>query len=413
VGPISPPLALLCLLSAAVSVALTASVEHLPGAWPKAMPALLFGLLNLPTLLLLLRPESFVRVLQRLRGNAAALVPGILAVTYPRNLQPVAFAVSLIVPLVILSSGSLERWGILGAPEAGRARKLDLGLLGVWGLALFPAGWFPDGLPSMELSRHTAILFAVDSALLATLVLELWRRAPGASRTTFLVGLAIVGSFVLRRFAPPWLGRPALLGFPVLAIGLFYRGRSRLAVLCLLAGYVWVSRDIEVPAVVAALGLASLVGRRSAGLVADGGVPARVLTLLAFWFTLAFVLRLGISGGIDPTHLDLAAGAFGDRAVSAAWIGFCVIWKNLVAFTLLGALFLSSFEAPLASKLARAFAVIFACRAALLLAMMQFAQGSFWTSMRVIGELPYVMMLFVAAGAAWLASSASRAVAAT
>jgi hypothetical protein len=40
------------------------------------------------------------------------------------------------------------------------------------------------------------------------------------------------------------------------------------------------------------------------------------------------------------------------------------------------------------------------------MAMMQFAQGSFCTSMRVIGELPYVMMFFVAAGAAWLASVA-------
>jgi hypothetical protein len=121
------------------------------------------------------------------------------------------------------------------------------------------------------------------------------------------------------------------------------------------------------------------------------------------------VLRLGVSGGIDPTHLDLSAGAFGDKAVSASWIMFCIIWKNLLVFTLLGALLLSSLEARLASRLARAIAVIFACRAALLLAMMQCAQGSFWTSMRVIGDLPYTMMLFVAAGAAWLVYLGSSA----
>jgi len=415
VGPISPALVALCVLSAAAAVALTASVERLPGAWPKLTPALLFGLLNLPTLLLLLKPEALVLQLNRLRGNAAALVPGILAVTYPRNLQPVAFAVSLIAPLIIASSGSLLRWGIAGPVDAGRARKLDLLLLAVWASALFPAGWFPDGLPSMALSRHTTLLLLVDVALLGTFVLELWRRVPAAATTTLALGAAVVASFLLRRFAPPWLGRPALVGLPLLSIWLFYRGRSVAGLWCLLGGYAWVSRDIEMPAVAAALGLVSLVGRRSAALVGDGSGVARgrVLTLLAFWFSLAFVLRLGISGGIDPTHLDLAAGSFGDPAVSARWIGFCVIWKNLIAFTLLGALFLASFEPLVASRLARGFAVIFACRAALLLAMMQFAQGSFWTSMRVIGELPYGMMFFVAAGAAWLASLAIRTAAPT
>ena len=408
VGPLSPTLAGLCVLAAVVSVALTALVEKLPGAWPKLTPALLFGLLNLPTLLLLLKSEAFVRLLDRLRGNAAALVPGILAVTYPRNLQPVAFAVSLIVPLVILGSGSLERWGIAGAADAGRTRKVDLCLLALWAIALFPAGWFPDGLPSMSVSRHTGVLLLVDLALVATLLWELVRRAPAAAKSTLVLGLAVLASFVLRRFAPVWLGRPALIGLPLLAAWLFYRGRAQQALLCLLAGYAWVSRDIEMPTVVAALGLVSLVGRRSASLVKSSAAPGRALTLLAFWFTLAFVLRLGVSGGVDPTHLDLAAGAFGDPTVSATWIGFAVIWKNLIVFTLLGALFLGSFEASVASKLARGFAVIFACRAAVLLAMMQFSQGSFWTSMRVIGELPYVMMFFAAAGAAWFASQAIR-----
>lgn len=415
VGPISPTLAGLCLLAAVVAVALTASVEHLPGAWPKLTPALLFGLLNVPTLLLLFKPERLILLLNRLAPNAAALVPGILAVTYPRNLQPVAFAVSLVAPLVILGSGSRLRWGVAGGVDTGHSRKLDLLLLVVWGLALFPAGWFPDGLPSMGLSRHTTVLLLIDLVLLATFALELWRRAPAAARTTISFSLLVMGSFLLRRFAPPWLGRPALVGLPLLAIWLFYRGHSLAGLWCLLAGYAWVSRDIEVLAVAAALGLVSLVGRRSAPLVGDGHGLAhgRVLTLLAFWFSLAFVLRLGISGGVDPTHLDLAAGSFGDRAVSAGWIGFCVIWKNLVAFTLLSALFLSSFEPAVASRLARGFAVIFACRAALLLAMMQFSKGSFWTSMRVIGELPYVMMFFVAAGAAWLASLAIRTAAPT
>ena len=413
VGPIAPSLALLCVLSALVSVALTASVERLPGAWPKLTPAFLFGLFNLPTLLLLFKPEAFVTRLNGLRGNAAALVPGLLAVTYPRNLQPVAFAVSLVVPLVVLGSGSLDRWGI-AAPGARRGRALDLACLAVWGVALFPAGALPDGLPSMDVSRHTGVVLGAGVALIASLVLELARRAPKHARSICLLGVGVVLSFVLRRFAPAWLGRPALVGLPLLALWPLRRGYLVHAALCLLAGYGWVSRDIELPTVAAALGLASLVGRRCAQLVGDDAGNARPLTLLAYWFALAFVLRLGVSGGIDPTHLDLSAGSFGDRAVSAGWIAFCIIWKNLLVFTLLGALLLASLEARLASKLARGFAVIFACRAALLLAMMQCAQGSFWTSMRVIGDLPYTMMLFVAAGAAWLVHrGAMRAVSPT
>lgn len=407
VGPIAPSLAALCALAGLVAVALTASVERLPGSWPKLTPAILFGVLNLPTLLLLLKSEALLRVLQRLRANAPALVPGLLAVTYPRNLQPVAFAVSLVVPLVILGSGSLERWG-MGGPGRRPERALDLLLLAVWGLALFPAGWYPDGLPSMSLSGHPALVLALDLALIASVVFELHRRAPQLLKSTCALGLLVVASFLLRRFAPPWLGRPALVGLPLLAIWPLLQGKKTHALLVLMAGYAWVSRDIELPTLAAALGLASLVGRRSAQALGDGEGPrnARLLTLLAFWFTLAFVLRLGLSGGIDPTHLDLSAGSFGDRAVSAGWITFCVIWKNLIAFTLLGAALLASFEPGAVSQLVRGFAVIFACRAALLLAMMQFSQGSFWTSMRVVGDLPYTMLFFVSAGAVWLSQQA-------
>jgi hypothetical protein len=131
--------------------------------------------------------------------------------------------------------------------------------------------------------------------------------------------------------------------------------------------------------------------------------------MLAYWFVLAFMLRLGVSGGMDPANVDMAAGAFGDREVSLSWLGFCVVYKTLVALTLLGLLVLSSFGERAASQLARAFAVISIGRVVVLLGMLQLANGSFWTSLRVIGELPYTMIFFVSAGAAWLAWRAQRA----
>jgi hypothetical protein len=191
---------------------------------------------------------------------------------------------------------------------------------------------------------------------------------------------------------------------PLLSLGLLARRELELGLLCLLCGYTWVSRDIELPIVVAALGLSLLVARRSAASLTADKPTARLLTLLGFWFALAFVLRLGVGGGIDPTHLDLAAGAFGETAAPTAWVGFCIVWKNLLAQTMVGVALLSGFPVRSASRLTRGFAVIGAGRAAVLLGMMLAAQGSFWTSMRVIGELPYTMIGVASAGAVWLLS---------
>lgn len=398
VGPIPLSTALLSILIALISIALTAGVERLPGDWPKLSAGIVFGVCNLPTLLLLLRPERFLALLERCGPYASALVPGILAVTYPRNLQPEGCVLALVVPLVVLAAGSLARWGVSEIGSARRGRRLDLAVLAVCWVLLLPGGWFPDGLTGLGWSVHTQLLLTAAVASIGVFAFELARRVPGALREIAWLSLAVVVCLVIRRVAPPWLGRSALLLLPLLALWPLLRGRIDLALLCLLGAYVWVSRDMEVLSVTATAGIASLVGRRCAHLVHERG---RWLTLLGFWFCLAYVLRVGVSGGIDPTHLDLSAGAFGDKAVAAGWVGFCLVWKNLIALTLLGLAFLWAFPAPSVAQLARGFAVISACRAAVLLAMMQLAQGSFWTSMRVVGELPYIMIFLASAGSVW------------
>lgn len=395
------------LFIALVSIALTALVEKLPGKWPTSAAGILFGFFNIPTLVLLLRPERFVTWLSRTRAYAPVVVPGILAVTYPRNLQPVAYAVTLIIPLIVLGAGARETWG-LSLSSRSRERAIDSGLMLLWGLALLPAGWFPDGLPSLKLGQHPNLIVAMGVLLVISAGYEIARRFPDAKREIALLVVAVLACVFLRRVSGTWLGRGALLLLPVAAIWPLLRGRVALGQLLLLCGYTWVSRDIELPTVAAALGLASLVGRRSAEGLQGQSAGARVLTLLGFWFALSFVLRLGVGGGIDPTHLDLAAGAFGDRAVSASWVGFCIVWKNLVAQTLVGSAFLGAFSEKEASQMARGFGAAWVCRAAVLLGMMLCAQGSFWTSMRVIGELPYSMILFAAAGSAWLAQRLAR-----
>lgn len=384
-----------------LSIALTAYVEHLPGAWPKRTVGILFGVFNLPTLLLLVRPERFVALLDKLGRFAPLLVPGALAVSYPRNLQPIAFAVCLIVPLVVLASADTMRWGISGLARKREGRLLDLSLFVTWGLALFPAGWHPNGLSGFGWNRSAAALLAVSAVLLAALALELWRGAPHRARSIALGCGLFAASVLLRHVAPPWLGRPLLVALPLLALVQLRRGGLIQGFFCLLVGYAWVSREVELPTVLAAVGLATLVARRSAALL-EAGTLARWLTLLAFWFVLAFVLRLGVSGGMDPTNLDMAAGAFGAKDVSLTWLTCAVIWKSFIAQVLLGLSLLAPLGARPASALARGFAVIGAARAVALLGMLQLSNGSFWTSLRVIGDLPYTVIFLVAAGGAWL-----------
>jgi hypothetical protein len=189
-----------------------------------------------------------------------------------------------------------------------------------------------------------------------------------------------------------------------LAVVQLRRGSHMPGFFCLLVGYAWVSREVELPTVLAAIGLATLIARRSAALL-EAGTRARWLTLLAFWFVLAFVLRLGVSGGMDPTNLDMAAGAFGAKDVSLTWLTCAVIWKTFIAQVLLGLSFLAPLGVRTASALARGFAVVGAARAVALLGMLQLSNGSFWTSLRVIGDLPYTVIFVVAAGAAWLCQS--------
>jgi hypothetical protein len=399
-APLSPGAVCVSLLLSVLSILLTAFVEKLPSALLTGVVGTLFVLFNLPLLLLLVRPERFLGLLARTRSYAPALVPGGLAVTYPRNLQPVAFAVTLVVPLVIFGASTLERWGLELGKRAGRA--LDVAWLGVWGLLLLPAGWFPDGLPSLRIGHHPSLILALGVVAVLSAAFELGQRAPHAARSIAGFSLVILGSLAARRFAPPWLGWAALLSLPCLALALFARKRLELGLLCLLCAYTWVSRDIELPMVGAALGLASLVARRGVALRQGEHAGPRLLTLLAFWFALSFVLRLGVGGGIDPTHLDLAAGAFGEPHVSAVWVGFCIVLKNLLAQTAVGVALLSGFSAQIASRLTRGFALIGAGRSAVLLGMMLAAQGSFWTSMRVIGELPYTMITVIAAGSVGL-----------
>ena len=109
-------------------------------------------------------------------------------------------------------------------------------------------------------------------------------------------------------------------------------------------------------------------------------------------FCLISVQRLSLQGTQDFGGMDLGAGGFGDVNVPAALVGVILGYK----YALAAALLLLAVLGPLAPAEAKAtlsylFAV-FLLRATALLGMLFVAGGSYWTGLRVLGELPFALL---------------------
>src|SRR5262249_55513199 len=143
-------------------------------------------------------------------------------------------------------------------------------------------------------------------------------------------------SLVLRRSAPApfcvvaWIGLGLI---PPLAAGRLPRALVELAAL---ASYLWVSRDAEVPIVLATYVVATVVAEAAAaGFARDGEravLPSRVLLLVTFVFAWTYLQRIGVQLGIDFVHLDWGAGAFREPGVSLLRIGCALVYKHGLAF---------------------------------------------------------------------------------
>ena len=385
----------LCAGLGLLGIALVAGLERLPGYWPKNLDATLFVLFNLPSLLFLVRPEKLISLLSARRLLAAAIVPGGFTVAYPTNLQPVAYSICLAACLVIALARSPEHWG-LWWDRAGTARRArELSLVVVWGLALAPAGIYASGAYTSFVQREQLTL-GLALGLTATVAYALVRRAPRAGQA-FLTCVALAtASLLLRRVAPPWLGRPLLLSLPLVGAWLLRQRRFEAGFWLIFLGFVWVSRDFELLPLGAGLGMTLLLGARFRGISQPGWSRARWLIAVGVLFCVMFLVRLGISMGLDALSLDFTAGAFGDRHVPAWWITFAVIWKYILATVLLILPVLRGMPENVGRDTVFALAAVGVTRAAVLLGMMQCSQGSFWTTMRVMSDLPFALLFAVA-----------------
>jgi hypothetical protein len=400
----------LALLAAAI--ALTYSVERMPGSWPNAVRITLFVLVNGAVLLLLLWPGRGAALLERNPALGALVVPGLLIASYTSNTQPESYVAAGVVALLFVSLGRIEPT----SPPSWRGTNQPLGAVGWSALLIALVVMFPAGTRQVELypewlNRGDRFFWFAVIALAGWFALA--ARGIGGKRGAWIEALVFVilvaGSLWWRRSAPPLLGRSAIVLFAALALAMALRGEWRRALGFGLASYAWVSRDFEIPVLVASLVVGDVVGTaltRTTPSRGELGVAERLL-LVAFIFGAIYVQRIGITGALDFGAMDWGAAGFRDAHVPAVVVGLALGYKYLLGALLLLGTIVPRLDRSPRQALLGALVVTFSARTVVLLLMLFSCGTSFWTALRVVGDLPFPLIAAVAAAGAW-AIDASR-----
>ena len=382
------------LLVAAAAIGLVYSVERLPGAGPNVVRFALFVAVNAGLLALLWDPARVSALLERRALAAFVLLPGLLVVAYPANLQPEAFAVVVVGGLALLR---LEE----------RPSRSKLAALVVLSLPLLPAALRAENIyGSWPLRAEGPLMVAVVlmAALLASAAV-LARRGGRTSWGAVALGTGLVALGLLGRdVVAPWIGWSATAALWLAAAVSFRRGRSDVALQCAVGAVAWLARPWELVPFVAAAAVAHVVGtsirRRERWRFVD------TLLAVAFVFALSFVLRVAMTGHLDLVGLDWRAGTFGDPVTPPVRVGAALVAKSLVAELVVLGAFVMPLRAERSSALLQAVLVAFAVRVAVLAAMLIVCARSYWTAFRVLGDLPFAAVGAVAVAIAWLAVAA-------
>lgn len=106
--------------------------------------------------------------------------------------------------------------------------------------------------------------------------------------------------------------------------------------------------------------------------------------------------------------MDWGAGAFRDKAVSPLTIGVALTYKYVLAYVLLLGTLLPCLPRRVAEPLIVTLVGMYVARSLSLLLMLFFCGGSYWTALRVIGDMPFALIGAVACSLAWLALTGKR-----
>ena len=383
------------LVSLGVSVLLTHSLELLPGRWPNPVRAILYVAANAVLLAAVLRPRAALAWVDRRVALGLALVPGLLVVTPTKTTQPEAFALAAVIAAVALTIGippppPAGRW------QTGRAR---LALVAVLVLALVPLSFQESNFVPKAIASSPIALRATAWLAIALLAAATARRGTASGFEAGAGAFAAALSLELRGVAPAQVCIAAWLGLPFAAIAAARAGRRGLAELLALASYAWVAREAEIPILIATYVVAAEVGAAFAR-SARPPRPSVVVGIVTFLFGWTYVQRIGVQTGIDFASFDWGAGAFRQAGVSIVRIGAALTYKHCFARAALIYAVLAPLRQDLRSWVARGLLVAELVRVAALTAMLYVCRDSFWTSLRVIGDVPHALAAVVVAAAA-------------
>lgn len=422
--PLVVSAALLASAAVVISGILTYSVELLPGQWPNGTRVVLYALAHLVVLAAIFRPRAAADLLDRRAVLGAALFPGALVITPTRITQVEAFVAAVLIAGFVLIVG-LPRADPAGASSlrdviAARARELTPSLrarrwIRAGAVIALLALVHPIGIregdffPRTLLQSPPALLtIAIASTLIIAVERGLRARQSGERRaySDAALGVAVViVSLFLRRAAPPLVCLAGWLSLPLVALVAYTSYRRRvLAELLLLASYAWVSRDVELPIFAATLLIAGLVGDAfGEELKSRPTRPSAVFFIVTFLFAWTFVQRVGIETGLDFIHFDWGAGAFREPGVSMARIGAALVFKHGLARGAVIYAVLSPLPRAHRAWAALGLLVVDLMRAAALFVTLYLCRESFWTSLRVIGDMPHALTAILVAALAVLA----------
>lgn len=397
---------------AAIAVFLTFRVERITPPYHNVVRAALF-VGGIGALLWgLLRPSRAARLFDANPTVGLALLPGVLAVSYTANTQVLSLVVLILGSALWLFAPHAD---LHDTPSLRHARRAlpwwRIGLVVVSLVALAPFGIRNDAPTPAFLTQRPWLLLGLSLAAIAAWLAAGARDREDAAheprRADLVAAIAVaLSAVVLRRFIPSSLGLLAIFAFPALTVIAASRRRFTLAFGLGFAAYAWVSRDIELlPVACTALvvealaqGAASSVPESSSGpaTAADRLRPWAIATLVAVLFSSAYLLRVGLQGGLDLGNIDYGVGSFGNPGVGQGRLLGAQIWKYAAATMLLVGAALRSLPKDLRVPVALGFVAVFLARSGAVVWILFTCRASYWSAARSLADSPTALVLTVA-----------------
>ena len=390
-----PPLPIALVLAALATWAVL-DVERLPGLWPGRVRGVMFVALIGPALAFVLMPGKLAEFAKKRPLWLAAYLPGLLAVGYPSNVQPLAWVGVFVLGALLVRLPELAPSG--PSLLRGSGPLLPIALLLAFFVVLLRVGTKASGMmPSWYGGNQVYMWSGVIAAVAIWMALRTTRHlGESLPYKQALAGAALLlACFALRTHLPAWLARGAIIALFATALYNLRAGRRGWALTLGMCSYALLARLWEVPWVFCTVAAAGVVGAALGRRGAEQPSAFRNIVLLSFLFCLTLVQRFSLQGTQDFGGMDLGAGGFGDVNVPATLVGVFLGYK----YALPSALLLLAALAPLpraqtTSSLSWLFA-LFLLRASALLGMLFVAGGSYWTGLRVLGELPFMLLFAV------------------